>query len=201
MKLLSPTKHFVLRISAKMFDLLGLLSSFIIDANIVFQMMCKSKWVWDSILDRDLLYVCQWKHLTDEFETARNKYTMISMLLSSAAQHRFTTVTWNSDVLKLTYAAVVHLHTEYENGHVSACLISSKITVAPVKEQTFSRLEPQFCHSWWVAFVIILILTMTLQGRRNVFTTGPTKLDHEDYAIKCVGGRQLHEYWNPFSTS
>ena len=30
--------------------------------------------------------------------------------------------------------------------------------------------------------------------RRNVFTTGPAKLDHKDYAIKCVGGRQLHEY-------
>ena len=32
------------------------------------------------------------------------------------------------------------------------------------------------------------------QGRRNVFTTGPAKLDHEDYAIKCVGGRQLYKY-------
>ena len=32
------------------------------------------------------------------------------------------------------------------------------------------------------------------QGQRNVLTTGQAKLDHEDYAIKCVGGRQLHEY-------
>ena len=29
------------------------------------------------------------------------------------------------------------------------------------------------------------------QDQRNVFTTGPAKLDHEDYAIKCVGGQQL----------
>ena len=29
------------------------------------------------------------------------------------------------------------------------------------------------------------------QGRQNVFTTGPAKLDHEDYAIKCVGGQQF----------
>ena len=28
----------------------------------------------------------------------------------------------------------------------------------------------------------------TYQGQRNVFTTGPAKLDYEDYAIKCVGG-------------
>ena len=40
-----------------------------------------------------------------------------------------------------------------------------------------------------------------MQGRRNVSTTGPAKLDHEDYAIKSVGGRQLHEYLNPISTS
>ena len=25
-----------------------------------------------------------------------------------------------------------------------------------------------------------------LQGRRNVFITGQAKLDHEDYAIKCM---------------
>ena len=44
-------------------------------------------------------------------------------------------------------------------------------------------------------------LQITKQGWRNVFTTGPAKPDHEDYAIECIGGRQLHEYWNPFSTS
>ena len=29
------------------------------------------------------------------------------------------------------------------------------------------------------------------QGQRNVFTTDPAKLDHEDYAIKCVGGQHF----------
>ena len=31
----------------------------------------------------------------------------------------------------------------------------------------------------------------TFQGQRNVFTTDPAKLDHEDYAIKYMGGRQV----------
>ena len=44
-------------------------------------------------------------------------------------------------------------------------------------------------------------MLVALQGWRNVFTTGPAKLEHEDYATKCVGGQQLHEYRNPFSTS
>ena len=42
-KLLPPTKRSVLRISAKMFDPLGLLSPFIIGAKILFQVLCKSK--------------------------------------------------------------------------------------------------------------------------------------------------------------
>ena len=40
----------------------------------------------------------------------------------------------------------------------------------------------------------VMAVVCPVQGRRNVFTTGPAKLDHEDYAIKCVGGQQLHEY-------
>ena len=39
-----------------------------------------------------------------------------------------------------------------------------------------------------------LVSTIHDQGRRNVFTNGLAKLDHEDNAIKCVGGRQLNEY-------
>ena len=46
-----------------------------------------------------------------------------------------------SDSLARAYAAVVYLHTEYENGHVRVCLISSKIKVAPLKEQTIPWLE------------------------------------------------------------
>ena len=42
--------------------------------------------------------------------------------------------------------------------------------------------------------VATLYIYIYMQGRRNVFTTGPAKLDHEDYTIKCVGVRQLHEY-------
>ena len=63
------------------------------------------------------------------------------------------------------------------------------------------------CYLLWIfeTRVAITIMTeqhqhydceedITMQGQRNAFTTGPAKLNHEDYAIKCVGGRQLHEY-------
>ena len=35
---------------------------------------------------------------------------------------------------------------------------------------------------------IIFTNVCMYQGWRNVLTTSPAKLDHEDYAIKCVGG-------------
>ena len=45
-----------------------------------------------------------------------------------------------------------------------------------------------------IATVLEYRLNVKPQGQRNVFTTGPAKLDHEDYAIKCVGSQQLYEY-------
>ena len=138
-KLLPPTKRSVLRISAKMFDPLGLLSPFIIGAKILFQVLCKSKQDWDSILDGHLLR--QWKQLTEEFEAVseisipRCYFHLEQHSIISQQLHGF------SDASVRAYAAVVYLRTEYENGHVSVCLISSKTRVAPLKEQTIPRLE------------------------------------------------------------
>ena len=50
----------------------------------------------------------------------------------------------------------------------------------------------------WIKFFILLEENqqrlLHYQGWRNVFTTGPAKLDYEEYAIKCVGVQQLPEY-------
>ena len=39
---------------------------------------------------------------------------------------------------------------------------------------------------------VCMLCVCVYQGWRNVLTTSPAKLDHEDYAIKCVGVRQLN---------
>ena len=83
----------------------------------------------------------QWRCLTEEFEAIseitiprcyflREHHAIVSQQL-----HGF------SDASMRAYAAVVYLRTEYENGHVRVCLISSKTRVAPLKEQTIPRLE------------------------------------------------------------
>ena len=58
-KSLPPTKRSILRISAKAFDPLGLLSPFTIGAKMLFQVLCKSKRDWDLILNDDHIICCR----------------------------------------------------------------------------------------------------------------------------------------------
>ena len=136
---LPPTKRSILRISAKVFDPLGLLSPFVIKTKILFQTLCKSKLEWDSTLEGEMLH--QWKHLLEEYDTVSEIsiprcYVLLGEnTIVSQQLHGF------SDASVRAYAAVVYLRTEYENGHVRVCLVSSKTRVSPLKEQTIPRLE------------------------------------------------------------
>ena len=136
---LPPTKRSILRLSAKVFDPMGLLSPIVIGTKILFQALCKSKIDWDSPLDGDLL--CHWKCLIEEIEAIseiripRCYLQLEHGTVVSQELHGF------SDASVRAYAAVVYLRTEYTNGHVRVCLVSSKTRVAPLKEQFIPRLE------------------------------------------------------------
>ena len=138
-KSLPPTKRSVLRISAKIFDPLGLLSPFVIGTKMLFQTLCKNKLDWDSSLEGDLLR--RWKCLAGEFEAIseisipRCYFDLQECGIVSQELHGF------SDASIRGYAAVVYLRTEYEGGKVRLCLVSSKTRVAPLKTQTIPRLE------------------------------------------------------------
>lgn len=54
-KSLPPTKRSILRVSAKAFDPLGLLSPFVSGTKILFQVLCKCKLDWNLILDGNML--------------------------------------------------------------------------------------------------------------------------------------------------
>ena len=60
---ITTNKTFYIKTVRKVFDLLGLLSPFVVGTKILFQTLCKSKIDWDSILDGEL-----WMCLTKEFE-------------------------------------------------------------------------------------------------------------------------------------
>ena len=48
-------KRSILRISARVFDPLGLLSSFMVRLKMIFQLLCTNKQSWDEPLEGDLL--------------------------------------------------------------------------------------------------------------------------------------------------
>ena len=65
LKSLPPTKRSVLKLSAKLFDPLGLLSSFVVNMKIWFQKLCVDKVNWDDRLEGTML--AKWNHLFSEF--------------------------------------------------------------------------------------------------------------------------------------
>ena len=137
-KSLPPTKQSILRASAKIFDPLDLLSPFVVGIKILFQTLCKSKVDWDVTLDRDML--SQWSNLIQEFErlseiNVPRCYVLLDQKIASQQLHGFC------DASRQDYAAVIYLRTEYQNGHVSICVVCSKTRIAPLKEQTIPRLK------------------------------------------------------------
>ena len=65
LKSLPPTKRAVLRLAAKQFDPLGLLSPFVVNMKIWFQKICDDKLTWDDCLEGTML--AKWNHLFNEF--------------------------------------------------------------------------------------------------------------------------------------
>ena len=138
LKSLPPTKRSVLKLSAKLFDPLGLLSPFVVNMKIWFQKLRVDKVNWDDRLEGTML--AKWNHLFNEFSSStklniqrcyfvREKKSVCGQL------HGF------SDASEQVTAAVVYLRTVYEAGDVDVQLIDSKTKVAPLKKQSIPRLE------------------------------------------------------------
>ena len=137
-KSLLPTRRSILKVSAKLFDPLGLLSPFIIGTKILFQSLCKDKVGWDEKLEGTLAK--RWSQVTKELEALSTIkvprcYYIVDNVLVEQQVHGFC------DASERAYAAAVYLRSVYANGDISARLISSKTRVAPLKEQTIPRLE------------------------------------------------------------
>jgi len=132
---LPPTKHSILRATAKLFDPLGFLSPLIIGTKILFQELCKDKLGWDDKLEGSALKC--WNQLkVDLSELSQIKVNRCYY----DSQHTPTVqqIHGFSDASQRAYAAVVYLRTVYSDGGVSTCLVASKSRVAPMKEH---RLE------------------------------------------------------------
>ena len=126
------SKRSVLKVTAKIFDPIGIL----IGMKILFQELCVKKLDWDGELHPDSHKV--WKSYLSQIKHLSNIHIprcYFSSLPSKIEFHAF------SDASKLAYAAVVYVRTCYENGLIDVRLVASKSRVAPLKSQTIPCLE------------------------------------------------------------
>ena len=138
---LPVTKRSVLKLSAKIFDPIGLLTPFTISMKILFQDLCIEKVNWDEALDGEALN--KWKSFIKDLKALKNvrvprcyaKQQIASSIVRSCQIHGF------SDASERAYAAVVDLRTEFSDGETQVSLVTSKTTVTPMKRQPIPRLE------------------------------------------------------------
>ena len=138
LKTLPPTKRSVLKLSAKLFDPLGLLSPFIVNMKIWFQKLCVDKVNWGDRLEGTML--AKWNHLFNEFSSSAKLNIPRCYFLRDKEPvghqlHGF------SDASEQAIAAVAYLRTVYEAGDVDVRLIAAKTKVALLKKQSIPRLE------------------------------------------------------------
>lgn len=137
-KNLEPTKRNVLRIAAKLFDPLGLISPVMVVLRMLLQELCLNKCEWDGLIPQPGKNRLQ-KWLTDlekvgEMSVNRYYFPGEEKKVQSATLHGF------GDASKGAYCAVVYLCIETEDGYRTS-LVASKSRVTPSSPLSIPRLE------------------------------------------------------------
>ncbi len=138
-KTLPSTKRAVLRLSAKIFDPLGLLAPFTIVMKMLFQDLCIDGTNWDDPLVGNLLH--SWNQIINDLYAM--KTIRVSRCYFSYANHGSLSYELHGfcDASSKAYAAVVYLRTVHHNRKIEVSLVASKTRVAPIKRQSIPRLE------------------------------------------------------------
>ena len=135
-KELPITKGSVLKLLAKLFDPIGVLSPFIIRLKILFQQICIAKFDWDEELQGEMH--SKFLSYLSELPTLNQIpwcYFNSSSQIVSIQLHAF------SDASELAYSYIAYLRTEYKPGEIGVRFVTSKFKVAPIKTQSVPRLE------------------------------------------------------------
>ena len=135
---LPPTKRSPLKVSAKIFDLLGFLSPITTGAKILFQQVCIGKIKWDQSLDGEALR--KWNQLPEEFELL-SKVRIPRCYMNHSEDKAIYGFHGFSDACDRAYAAVIYLRISYGGDCVEVSFVASNTRVAPIKRQGIPRLE------------------------------------------------------------
>ena len=136
------TKRNVLRVGARFYDPLGLISPVVVVTKILFQHLCIDKLDWDEELPKEiqsrwLNYVNKLKKIS-QINVPRYCFLGASNVVMSINLHGFSDSSINA------YSAVIYAQVETSHGFTSS-LITSKTKVAPVKRLSIPRLELLGC--------------------------------------------------------
>ena len=135
---MSVTKRSLLKVTARIFDPLGLISPFVVKLKILFQTLCAESVAWDEPLQDGALD--QWNCFMSEARALRQLsvprcYFLLNSIPSQVQLHGF------SDASEQAFAAAIYLRSVYPDGTITMRLVAAKTRVAPMKKQSIPRLE------------------------------------------------------------
>ncbi|XP_058809946.1 uncharacterized protein LOC131675118 [Phymastichus coffea] len=134
-----PTKREVSSIVMSVYDPLGIISPFTIQAKLILQDVWRSAVGWDErIRDDEFEFWLIWLRNLPRMQVCKiSRYLRFRKIDAQTQLHTFT------DASTKAYATVAYLRIETNNGDVQLSLVMAKARVAPKKPMTIPRLELQ----------------------------------------------------------
>ena len=136
---LPVTKRSLLKLTTKIFDLLGLLSPFVIKLKILFQELCVQKIDWDEEHHGSVL--SKWQSTLLELESLSKVKLSLCYFTEKELEPSTIQLHGFSDASRQAYAAAVYLRSEWDGVRVQVELVASKTKIAHLKKQSTPRLE------------------------------------------------------------
>ena len=136
--MLPATKRNLLRISAKLYDPLGLMCPIVIQSKLLFQRLCIDKLHWDDTLPNEISKV--WFNWLNDlrrissFSLSRYVFTEVTEKVINVELHGFC------DSSKRAYSATCYVRAETSIGVITK-LVAAKAKVAPIQALSIPRLE------------------------------------------------------------
>ena len=125
---LPMTKRSVLKLTGRVFDPLGFLSSVMIRMKTIFQILCQQKISWDAELEGDLR--SKYYRFISELQRLNDVRIPRCLFTNHAVDYQLYGY---SDASDLAYACVIYLRSLHEDGRVETRLVTSKSKVAPLQ--------------------------------------------------------------------